>query len=151
MSRQQERAQQRKARQERLHGRAPIPTGGIALDSKPALKDFAQTPAEIELLGDLVMMREIRQDQTEGGIVLPEGHHDEGPRRGVVVNVGPGLMKEDDSYSPMNCKVGDLVYMQFTRQTLAMQIAGEPHFIVPDSAILMKVRKGGTDSPVVTD
>ena len=151
MSRQQERAQQRKARQERLHGRAAIPTGGIALDKKADIKDFAKSPDEIELLGDLLLIKLIRQDQTEGGIVLPEGHHEEGPKKGVVVAVGPGLMREDDTYSRMNCQTGDLVYMVFGRNSLRMQIAGEEHHIIPDSDVVMKVRKPAAESSVVTD
>ena len=141
MSRQQERARERAERKARMNGGNPIPAGGIALEPKKELKQFAASVDEIEPLGNLLIIRIIAQDKTEGGILLPEGHHEEGPRRGEVVGCGPGLLKEDGTFSPNQCQVGDLVYMTFSRHAATMNIGGEPHMIIPDDSVLMKVRR----------
>ena len=146
-----ERRLQEKAEQRAKLGLPPIPLGGRLIEPKQELKEFAKSPDELELLGDLVLVREIKDTVSDGGIMLPDGSTNEGPRKGVVAGVGPGLLKEDDTYSMMNCKIGDLVYCQFMTRPLRMNIGKEDYLLIPDSQIMMKVRKPAKESPVVTD
>lgn len=153
-SRQQARAAARQMKKEQLGQGARIPTMEVpVIGAKPKLHQFAQSVSEIELLGDLVLIREISQEKTEGGIVLPDGARQEGPRKGEVMAVGPGLLRENGEYMRMNCVVGDLVYLTLGRQAVGMNIGGEDYHMVPDSAVLMKVRKPAAKdaSSLVTD
>lgn len=143
---------QQKADARAANGLPPIPMGGRLIDPKPQLKQFAKSVDELELFGDLVMIREIKETVSDGGIMLPDGATTEGPRKGEVVAVGPGLMKEDDNFSPMNCKIGDLVYLgAMLSRPLKLNIGGNDHILISDSQIMMRVRGGTTESPVVTD
>jgi chaperonin GroES len=158
MARQRDRAAARAARQQQqadaraANGLPPIPIGGRLIDPKPTLKQFAKSVDELELFGDLVMIREIKDEMTAGGIALPDGSSTEGPRKGEVVAVGPGSMKEDASYMPMNVEVGDMVYLAgILGRPLTMNIGGADHLLIPDSQIAMKVRKTAAESPIVTD
>lgn len=143
--------QQLKAQARADAGLPPIPVGGRLIDPKPKLKQFAKSVDEIEVLGDLLLIREIKDDVTAGGIMLPDGSTNEGPRKGEVMAAGPGLIKEDDNYSPMNCKIGDLVYCQFMTRPMMMEIGGDKYLLIPDSQVIMKVRTAATESPIVTD
>lgn len=145
MARQQDRQKARAMKKKMLdeaRAATPIPTMKVPLlGQKPELKDFAQSVDELELLGDLVLIREISQEKTAGGIVLPDGAKQEGPRKGEVMVVGKGAMREDGTYMPMQVKVGDLIYLTLGARSAQMQIGGEAYHMVPDSAIMVKVRK----------
>ena len=147
MSRQQERAKARDAKKASLRGVPQPPTMKVPiLGQKPTVHDFAKSIDELELLGDLVLIREISQEKTEGGILLPDGSREEGPRKGEVVLVGPGAMREDGTYMPMQVAPGQLVYLTLGARSLVMHIAGQPYHLVPDSAIMVKVRKSSQDA-----
>ncbi len=146
-----ERKRQMMADQRAASGLPPIPMGGRLIEPKQQLKEFAKSPQELELLGDLVLVREIKDTMSEGGIMLPDGTTNEGPRKGIVAGAGPGLMKENDSYSPMNCKIGDLIYLQFVGRPLKMNIGKEDYLLIPDSQVMMKVRKPAKETPDVTE
>ena len=109
MARQQDRQKARAMKKKMLdeaRAATPVPTMRVPLlGQKPELKDFAQSVDELELLGDLVLIREISQEKTAGGIVLPDGAKQEGPRKGEVMAVGEGAMREDGTYMPMQVKV----------------------------------------------
>ncbi len=143
MSRQEDRRRKAQMLKDQARaGRPQPPTMEVPiLGEKKTLKNFVQSVDELELLGDLVLIREISQKQTEGGIILPDGSREEGPRKGVVAAVGKGAMREDGSYMPMQVTVGDLVYLTLGVRPAGMQIGGEPYQLVPDSAIMIKVRK----------
>jgi chaperonin GroES len=144
--------QQMRAAARAANGLPPIPMGGRLIEPKQQLKQFAKSVDELELFGDLVMLREIKDEVTEGGIMLPDGSTTEGPRKGEVVAVGPGLLKEDDSYSLMNVAVGDMVYLAgILGRPLTMNIGGADHLLIPDSQIAMRVRRPAAESPIVTD
>jgi chaperonin GroES len=62
---------------------------------------------------DMVLVEMHEPGKTAGGIELPEGYRDNAPQKCTVVAVGPGRLLEDGGRGPMQCKVGDVTYMQF--------------------------------------
>lgn len=46
--------------------------------------------------------------KSEGGIILPDIAQGK-PLKGVVVAVGPGMLRDDGTHAPMQVKVGDRV------------------------------------------
>jgi chaperonin GroES len=60
-------------------------------------------------LGDrIIVRREVAEDKTAGGILLPDTAKNK-PQRGKIVAVGPGKMKPDGTRAAMQLKVGDSV------------------------------------------
>jgi len=56
----------------------------------------------------IIVRREVADDKTAGGIVLPDSAQNK-PQRGTVMAVGPGKMKKDGSRATMQLKAGDKV------------------------------------------
>ena len=56
----------------------------------------------------IIVRREVADDKTAGGIVLPDSAKNK-PQRGTVVAVGPGRMKKDGTRAAMQLKAGDRV------------------------------------------
>ena len=61
-------------------------------------------------IGDRILVRrELSEDKTAGGILLPDNAKQK-PQRGAIVAVGPGkLSKKDGSRTKMQVKPGDKV------------------------------------------
>lgn len=60
-------------------------------------------------IGDrIVVRREVAEEKTSGGILLPDTAKNK-PQRGTVLAVGPGKMKPDGTRAEMQLKVGDKV------------------------------------------
>lgn len=61
-------------------------------------------------IGDRILVRrEVSDDKTAGGILLPDNAKQK-PQRGTIVAVGPGkLSKKDGSRTKMQVKAGDKV------------------------------------------
>ncbi len=71
---------------------------------KPAKK---KTKTNLQPLGErIVVERVMTQDQTAGGIFLPESAKDK-QSRGTVIAVGEGRLLNDGSRSPLQVKPGD--------------------------------------------
>jgi chaperonin GroES len=71
------------------------PIRGIAMGLKP--------------IGDrIIVRREVADDKTAGGIVLPDTAKNK-PQRGTIVAAGPGKLKKDGTRSAMQLKAGDKV------------------------------------------
>lgn len=63
----------------------------------------------LEARGTCVIVRIDREDQTKGGVFLPEQRSESGPVAGVVVSVGPGDRSADEptrTIPPHNLEVG---------------------------------------------
>jgi len=72
---------------------------------KPAKK----TKTKLQPLGErIVVERVTTEDQTAGGIFLPESAKDK-QSRGTVIAVGDGRLLKDGSRSPLQVKKGDEV------------------------------------------
>jgi chaperonin GroES len=60
-------------------------------------------------IGDrIVVRREVAEEKTAGGILLPDTAKNK-PQRGAVLAVGPGKLKPDGTRAEMQLKVGDKV------------------------------------------
>jgi chaperonin GroES len=64
---------------------------------------------KLQPLGDrVVIQRDVSEDVTSGGIVLPESAKDK-PTRGVIKAVGDGRLLDDGTRSEFQVQVGDRV------------------------------------------
>ncbi|MDA1161874.1 MAG: co-chaperone GroES [Planctomycetota bacterium] len=81
-------------------------------------------------LGDrVVLKRDIAEDTTAGGIVLPDSARDK-PKRGTVVAVGDGHVKNDGTKIALTVKAGDKV--------LFTSYAGEEINVGDDEFLLLR-------------
>ena len=102
---------------------------------------WVDSPDDVEVCGDLLLIEVLQAGESRGGIALPESYREEGPQRGIVVKTGPGLRRDDGSYSKLECQVGDKVYLQFPRTPLSINFGGKLHLLIPDNLVIMKVAK----------
>ncbi len=69
----------------------------------------AKSATKIQPLGDrIVARRDVSEDMTAGGIVLPDTAKDK-PTRGVVVSVGNGKLLKDGTRAKPQLKEGDRI------------------------------------------
>lgn len=66
------------------------------------------TMSKIRPLADRVVVKVLKQEQTSGGIFLPDTAQEK-PQMGEVIAVGPGKMDDDGDRLPMDVKTGDRV------------------------------------------
>ncbi|MFO0895929.1 MAG: co-chaperone GroES [Pirellulales bacterium] len=72
-------------------------------------KPKKKTGAKLQPLGDRVVVeREVSEERTAGGIVLPDSAKDK-PSRGTVISVGNGRLLKDGTRKALQVKVGDKV------------------------------------------
>ncbi len=80
----------------------------MAATAKKPAKSKAKS-VNLQPLGErIVVQREESQDQTAGGIFLPESAKDK-PARGTVISVGDGRMTKDGKRIELTVKPGDQV------------------------------------------
>ena len=85
---------------------------------------------KLQPLGDrVVIRRDVSEDTTAGGIVLPESAKDK-PARGVVVSVGDGKQLNDGTRSELQVKAGDRVIFS--------SYAGEGFKVDDEELLLMR-------------
>ena len=63
---------------------------------------------KIKPLGKRVLVKRAEGNLSKGGILLPDSAQEK-PKQGEVVAIGPGVMKEDGTVTPLDLKVGDQV------------------------------------------
>ena len=66
------------------------------------------TMSKIRPLADRVVVKVLKQEQTSGGIFLPDTAQEK-PQMGEVIAAGPGKMDDDGGRLPMDVKTGDRV------------------------------------------
>ena len=65
--------------------------------------------SKIQPLGDRVVVeRELAEERTAGGIVLPDSAKDK-PSRGTVIAIGDGRLLDDGKRGKLQVKIGDKV------------------------------------------
>lgn len=106
---------------------------------------WADSPDDVEVCGDLLLIEVLQAGESRGGIALPDSYREEGPQRGIVVKTGPGLRRDDGTYSKLECQVGDKVYLQFPRTPLSINFGGKLHLLIPDNLVIMKVAKSKSE------
>ena len=88
-------------------------------------------------LGDKVIVKRLEaEDKTAGGIVLPDSAKEK-PKRGKVVNVGPGRMTEDGKRHELQVKAGDEVL--FTSYAGTEVKAGTEELLVMDEHDILAI------------
>lgn len=91
-----------------------------------------KTAAGIKLqpLGDRVVVeREVSEERTSGGILLPDSAKDK-PARGTIVSVGEGRLLDDGTRNQLQVKVGDRVIFS--------SYAGETFKVGDNELLLMR-------------
>ncbi|RMG41562.1 MAG: co-chaperone GroES [Planctomycetota bacterium] len=86
-------------------------------------------------LGDrVVVRREEAEETTAGGIVLPDTAKDK-PKRGEVVAIGDGHVKNDGTKVPLTVKVGDkVIFSPYAGEEI--KIDDEEYVLLRESDIL---------------
>ena len=86
-------------------------------------------------LGDrLVVQREVSEERTAGGILLPDSAKDK-PTRGKIVSVGDGRILDDGSRAPLQVKAGDKVlFTSYAGEQI--EIDGEEYLLMSEGEVL---------------
>lgn len=64
-----------------------------------------------KVLDDKILVRPIKQDVSDGGIVLPEQRVEQAGNRAIVLAHGPGHITRDGTRVPIGVKVNDIVHV----------------------------------------
>ncbi len=82
----------------------------------------------------LVVEQHDAEEQTAGGIVLPE-QAKEKPQRGTVAAVGPGTLLDSGNRGPLSVKVGDEVFYAKYAGT-DIEISGKKYTVLKENDVL---------------
>lgn len=92
-----------------------------------------------EPYGNNVLLEEIKEGTTEGGLVLPEGTRAKDTLMSVVRAVGPGAHDLHGNVIKPRVQVGDVVYQVSGKMMpLPVTIDGRDYFLLPESSLLGK-------------
>lgn len=95
-----------------------------------ATKKKPASGIKLQPLGDRVVVeREVSEEKTSGGILLPDSAKDK-PARGTIVSVGEGRLLDDGSRNQLQVKVGDRVIFS--------SYAGETFKVGDNELLLMR-------------
>jgi chaperonin GroES len=95
-----------------------------------ATKKKSASGIKLEPLGDrVVLTRDVSEEKTTGGILLPDTAKDK-PARGRVLSVGNGKLLDDGTRGPLQVKVGDRVIFS--------SYAGETFRVDDEELLLMR-------------
>lgn len=86
------------------------------------------------MLNDNVLLEEVKNDITAGGIHMPDIIKTEFST-GKVVSVGPGLMLETGIRADIEVKVGDRV-QYITNKAYNIEVDGKPYKVTNESCIV---------------
>lgn len=116
--------------------------------------------SELILVGDRVLLEaEEEEETTRSGIVLPPSNSDSDQvRRGRVVQVGPGYLMANPTFSdepwrkphdavrylPLQAQPGDLAYY-LRKEAIELRHEGKGYLIVQHGAIVILMRPGSKD------
>lgn len=90
----------------------------------------SKSGTQLQPLGDrVVLRREESEEQTSGGILLPNSAQDK-PARGQIVNVGTGRLLDDGTRGSFQVQVGDRVIFS--------SYAGEVFKVNDEELLLMR-------------
>ncbi|MDZ4850422.1 MAG: co-chaperone GroES [Pirellulaceae bacterium] len=86
-------------------------------------------------LGDrLVVQREVSEEKTAGGILLPDSAKDK-PTRGKIISVGDGRILDDGSRAPLQVKAGDKVlFTSYAGEQI--EVDGDEYLLMNESEVL---------------
>lgn len=88
-------------------------------------------------LGERVVVKPMEQEQTKGGIFLPDTAKEK-PQEGEIVAVGPGRVTDDGSRIAMELGVGDrVIYSKFAGTEY--KEGDDEYLIMRESDVLAKI------------
>lgn len=88
----------------------------------------------IRPIGDHVVVRPMKQQETISGIVLPDTANDAKTDRGTVIAVGPGRTLDDGTLSTMEVQAGDeILFSKYAPDEI--EVDGEKFLILSASDI----------------
>ena len=97
-----------------------------------------KTATRLEPLGDRIVVKPIkREETTKGGIILPDTAKEK-PQEGEVIAVGPGRLADDGNRIEMEVKKGDKV-MYAKYAGTEFKLDDEELLILRESDVLAKV------------
>jgi len=75
------------------------------------MQELTAKNCPFEPVGDHLIVRRLKKEKTQGGILLPDSQKDQRgiAARGMVIAVGPGKLQDDGERSPMDFKPGESV------------------------------------------
>ena len=89
---------------------------------------------------DFVLIEKIPQDETPGGLALPEGVDPDGAAKARIVAVGPGRVLESGAKVEPSVAVGDIVYSVVAyAQPLPLVLGGKDYFLVRDRDLVAQL------------
>lgn len=110
--------------------------------ARPAAKPAAKSAAKVVPLGDRVVVKQSRQEETRAsGLVIPDTAREK-PQLGVVIAVGPGRLDDNGKRVVMDLKAGDRVlYAKYSGQDVPRGVFGDEddYMILKESDILAKL------------
>ena len=94
----------------------------------------------LQPLGDRVVVeRELSEERTAGGIVLPSSAQDK-PARGVILTVGDGRLLDDGTRGKLQVKAGDrVIFSSYAGETF--KIDDQEMLLMREDDILAVIEK----------
>ena len=89
---------------------------------------------KVKPLQDRVVVKRIEEEETKGGIIIPDAAKEK-PQEGRVVAVGDGKVLESGKKSPVSVKPGDKILFGKYSGT-EIKIDGEEHLILREDDIV---------------
>jgi chaperonin GroES len=91
--------------------------------------------AKVRPLSDRILVKRVESEsKTKGGIIIPDTAKEK-PVQGVVVAVGPGIVREDGSRREPALKAGDKVLFG-KYDGSEIKVDGETHLILREGDVL---------------
>ena len=113
-----------------------------ATKKKPAARPAAKKATNVVPLGDRVVVKQSRQEETRAsGLVIPDTAREK-PQLGVVVAVGPGRLDDNGKRIVIDLKTGDRVlYAKYSGQDVPRGVFGDEddYMILKESDVLAKL------------
>jgi chaperonin GroES len=110
--------------------------------AKPAARAATTSAGKVVPLGDRVVVKQSRQEETRAsGLVIPDTAREK-PQLGVVVAVGPGRLDDNGKRVVIDLKNGDRVlYAKYSGQDVPRGVFSdeEDYMILKESDILAKL------------
>jgi chaperonin GroES len=95
------------------------------------------TKVDIKPLGDRVVIEAVEQQQSVGGVILPDTAKEK-PQEGIILAVGPGRKTDKGDVIKMDLKVGDrVIYSKYSGSEI--KIEGKEYLIISEKDVLATV------------
>lgn len=109
---------------------------------RPVARPAAKSAAKVVPLGDRVVVKQSRQEETRAsGLVIPDTAREK-PQLGAVIAVGPGRLDDNGKRVVMDLKAGDRVlYAKYSGQDVPRGVFGDEddYMILKESDVLAKL------------